>query len=874
MLYRTVQATHKKHFITVKGILSFVIPLLLLSFISFKVNAEIQLSLQPTPVIAGEPASLIITSTNGRASIDNLPTVKNLKWIQNKNVYSKNLMTVNGKTFEQTTYQFIVSKPGTFMLPSMEITVGNDRFYTNEKEIQVDKGELSNLEKYLFLRPDYLLKNKKNVYVGEEIPLKIDLYKSDSLSAVPAEYPQVKINNIVFDDFSKLNRESDKFAPYPYGTPKRITKDGVNCTKTTFFTSFRALGSGVLKGTVSLLCNIKLSQHSKSSTRQRGFSFPSSFNDSFFGNSSFFSNSLFNRGRTVSKLLSAELPELNILPLPALPTGVKYLGLVGDWKIKESLSSAKIKEGEPLTLSLKITGTGSLETLSVPELVIPGFTVYSPEIQKDEHSRLMPGSTSSVTINYVLIPVELGKTNIDVNFATFSPNKQKYETAVINENIEVIPGTHSTKSVVIGGTPSSKTFAAPSTPRSKVSHVILYLKKTPGNDVLIPLWRNNLSLVVLLLLLGPLLWIIIELIYFRKKRIVSNPTLQRRNNALKRKRSIIKKVTKANSERLPDVVQQEVIPYINDLKGYSPGTTADELFVKLKERNLAEYIKEVNTLSYMPILKEDSSVLKNKLVKVLKNVSAFVIVSFALFAFSNKLSAETSNISPINPGINQLITAYNNANFTKAEKICKENIQLNRPSANWVYNLGNCYYQNGDLANAMVSYEQALRLAPRDSDALENLNFIRRKLLLPEVYQGKTPIAILCSARDSFRPDEWMVIFAIAWFIVFISLIMKRFTPPKIWLTSICFAAAVSIISLFAAFSAEKALYNNESALVVKKSAKIYTLPSTESSMATFALAPGEQVKIEEKLNNWVRIRKGHAEGWVNQNSIRKIWPY
>jgi len=213
----------------------------ILFFASFSVNAEVQLSLQPTPVVAGEPASLIISSTEGKAIIKALPKIKNLEWDRDSAAYSKNIITINGKTFEQSVYRFTVSKPGTVTLPSLEITVGKNKFSTNEKKIQAVKGELTDLEKYLFIKPNFLLNNRKNIYVGEEIPLRIDLYKSDSLSAVPAEYPKIEINNVVFDDFSKLNRESDKYAPYPYGPPARITKDDIIYTKTSFFTSFRAL---------------------------------------------------------------------------------------------------------------------------------------------------------------------------------------------------------------------------------------------------------------------------------------------------------------------------------------------------------------------------------------------------------------------------------------------------------------------------------------------------------------------------------------------------------------------------------------------------------------------------------------------------------
>jgi tetratricopeptide (TPR) repeat protein len=44
------------------------------------------------------------------------------------------------------------------------------------------------------------------------------------------------------------------------------------------------------------------------------------------------------------------------------------------------------------------------------------------------------------------------------------------------------------------------------------------------------------------------------------------------------------------------------------------------------------------------------------------------------------------------------------------------------------FNLGNAYAQDGQLAQAVVAYERALRLQPNDKDAKANLDTLRRKM--------------------------------------------------------------------------------------------------------------------------------------------------
>ncbi len=838
---------------------------ILILFFSFNCFADIQLSLQPTPVVAGEPASLTISSTEGKAIIENLPDIPSLSWSLDNNNYNKSIITINGKSFEQTIYKFSVSKSGIITLPSMEIVTDKDSVFTQEKKIRVVKGPLSNLDNRLFIKAKYDINQKNKIYTGEEIPLKINFYRADNISAVPLEYPKITMSNIVFDDFSKFNKENDRFAPYPYGAPEQITKeDDDTFTKSTFLTSFRALGSGPLNGSVSLLCNIKLPQRNR---------LRSSRYSSFFDNDSFFSDSFFGRGdNNLSKLLTAKLPELNILPLPTAPANTKFLGLVGKWSIESSLASNKVKEGEPVTLSLKISGTGTLENLNAPELLIPGFTVYSPEIQKDGSSTYS-SILNKATINYVMVPTESGKTNIDISFATFNPETEKYDINTINKSIQILPNKNSSESFVYSNTiAKDKSYSPKKTSKqNKICNVILYLKKNPGKNVLLPLWFNHIVLIAILIFLGPLLWIIIELIYLKQKKLGGNVKLQRKNSAVKRKNKVIKAIMNSNSDSFPEVIQKEAIPYINDLKGFPPGTTPEELASKLNEKQLVENLKEVNALSYMPSLKEeDCTALKKNLIKALKKLSVILIIGFSTSLVCNQARAENNS----NNNIDQLFNAYNKAEFNKAENICKANIKSNSLNPNWLYNLGNCCYQNGNLADALVYYERALRLDPRSSDILENLNFVRRKLFLPELYQGKTPLAVLKSFRDSFRPDEWIVIFAFGWFIIFIGLILRRFTIGKVWISMLSVGFAIAILSIVAYTTEKSQVYNPNSAIVIERNVKIFTLPSKDSPKANFILSPGDQVKIQEKINKWIRVRKNKSEGWVNQNSIKRIWPY
>jgi tetratricopeptide (TPR) repeat protein len=844
-----------------KNIIAFKIFILFLLLFSFNTFAEISLSIYPTPIVAGEESNLIINSSEGKAEIKELPKVKGLRWL-NTNSYSKNIMIINGVKYIKTSYPFIIKTPGRVNLPSMTVSIeGGKDITTAEKEVLVSTGPLSDLESLLYMKCTYP-KKKRSYYVGEDVPLKINIYRALDLKADPVEYPQIKMDNIIFDNF-KENKQSDKFAPYPYGSPAKVTNDGIDYIETTFYTSFRPLSDGILRGGTSLTFNIQL----KSSSRSSG---SSPFDDDLFGSNSMFSGSFFNRNKFVTRIITAKIPKIEVKPLPPIPAKSNYLGLIGDWKIKENINYEKLKEGEPVTVSLDITGLGSLETLNVPDINVPGFNVYSPEVIKQENGY---GEKQSVKIDYVLIPTEPGKSNLNLSFSIFDTKFGKYKTVKIKKTLEIKKGDgESVKSIY------SSSNMNISKKKNKVSNSILYIKIHPGSSMEVPLYKNFLFTIVFLLLVGPTVWILFELFCFRKKYITGKDGFKRRSKAAKKRKSILKSVKNSSDmKELADTVQKEVIPYINDMKGFPPGTTVEGLEKVLKDKEITEALKDSEASAYIPSNEDNSDELKKKIIRIIKHFSMFVIACGVIFMTSNNTFGNDTfgnDTASLESNSSEFTALYNNGKFDQALKICKDQINLSAPNPDWLYNLGNCYFQKGDLAKAMVCYERALRLMPRDSDILENLNFVRRKLFLPEVYQTNAPIELVKFIRDYLRPDEWLLIFCIGWFMIFTSLIIRRVSLTRVWFISCSVAVVLCIISSAAYISETTSLYNSKNAVVVERNVKVFSLPTKDSPDAGFTLNSGDSVKIQENVQNWIRVRKGKTEGWINTNKAEQVWPY
>jgi tetratricopeptide (TPR) repeat protein len=99
-------------------------------------------------------------------------------------------------------------------------------------------------------------------------------------------------------------------------------------------------------------------------------------------------------------------------------------------------------------------------------------------------------------------------------------------------------------------------------------------------------------------------------------------------------------------------------------------------------------------------------------------------------ALKHYLNAQIEDPSNINLKYNLANSYYKNKQFQEAEQLYMSIAQQADPPLNEkaFYNLGNTFYRAGKLQEAIASYEQALKLDPKDEDAKFNLEFVRNEI--------------------------------------------------------------------------------------------------------------------------------------------------
>ena len=803
------------------------------------------LEIFPSKVIAGEPAELVIAvEANKPPAFVRTPEIEGLVWLGSAS--SVQSRYINGKYSgkAERRYSFIIEKPGTYTIPQAEITVSGKKIRTKEISFTVEKASLRTdsssgikqneieLDEAIFSK--LLIPGKKETYyTGEYIPLEIMVY---CLAGVKMQlaYPSVAAenDNIVYRDYKDINSQNPHF-DRPSSFAERIDGKEYICYR--FKTEIRAISAGKLDLSVRVPTEIQVpgSPSSRSAV------------DPFFDD--FFSSGFFSK--TIRHTVSAKTGEITIRPLPPVPENTNWLGLAGTWKIIPSLSEKETSVGEAITLRLKISGSGGLENLHAPEIKNKGFRIYSPEIIRNPDGR-------TAEIRYIMIPTKSGLQEISQNFSTFDSAAGKYvltkfEFPVKVEEAATLLPAAAGPNVVDTARPEP---AVQDQPEHDLAG-IMYLKKIPENSI------NNRILNILItcffVLLGFAILIGCEMAYFLIHG--ASPAAKRKNLARKQKKTLLTRIKESDSDGIYKL-SPEIADYLNAALDLPRGSSLDEIASAVKKENpaLAKELTGISAGAWAPGAAFFSEERKNNLLKLLSKV-----VCIALFFTGFSLSA-----APLTQ--EHAAKSYDSGDFNGARNFYISKLNQSSESPELLYNIGNCYYQEKKFRKALICYEKAHLLAPRDKEIIRNLELTRRELNLSEKNSIEKPGDIPSYLRDKMTPEEWMLLAAVGIFLILGGYGFRRFFSPRFYSgPATLIGGILLILGISMMISQLCNTYSSRRAMIIQDHTVLRTLPSETSPVVSEEkLHTGEEVSIRENRNNWIRIKAGNAVGWIPATAI------
>ena len=217
--------------------------------------------------------------------------------------------------------------------------------------------------------------------------------------------------------------------------------------------------------------------------------------------------------------------------------------------------------------------------------------------------------------------------------------------------------------------------------------------------------------------------------------------------------------------------------------------------------------------------------------------------------------------------------AYAGGRYEEAAKLYQTLID-EQPDATVYYNLGNAQFKQGELAQAILSYERSLRLDPSNKDAQYNLKFAQSRITdnIPE--QDFFLSSWARAVRNRLNERSWIII-SITLFIIALTGLLLFLLSRELWLRKTAFhiawiALLFSVIAGLNAGSLHKRDTLRNEAIITQGVVNAKSSPD-RSGTDLFTIHEGTKVTIRESIGEWVNIHVGNNEGWIRTQNLERI---
>jgi hypothetical protein len=390
-------------------------------------------------------------------------------------------------------YLVTASQPGVFTIPAIRVNVNGKIVSSSPVTLRVLKANeqapaAAGQSEPALLK---LIPAKTTIYLGEVLPLDVQLYYANA--------QDVQLDPLPADGFT-----SGKSVTLPQQQVRLGNRVYLLATVRTTVTATRL---GDLKiGPAECRLNLRIPV-----ARQRTGNpmFDDLFDDPFFGQ----------RYQLQPRTLTSEAPTIHVLPLPAGNVPASFAGAVGSFTFSATASPTNVAIGEPITLTVRITGQGALDNVTLPPLnQWSNFKVYPPTSQVETTDQL--GVEGTKTFQQVVVPESLDVKELPaLAFSYFDPATRSYHTL-----------TQPAVPVVVrpsAGGPSLTTANASGAPAGAPTDIVsLKVRLGTLSRIAPPLiqqpWFLALQTVPVLTWLGAVIW------RRRRDHLARNPQLVRR----------------------------------------------------------------------------------------------------------------------------------------------------------------------------------------------------------------------------------------------------------------------------------------------------------------------------------------------------------
>lgn len=204
-----------------------------------------------------------------------------------------------------------------------------------------------------------------------------------------------------------------------------------------------------------------------------------------------------------------------------------------------------------------------------------------------------------------------------------------------------------------------------------------------------------------------------------------------------------------------------------------------------------------------------------------------------------------------------------------------EQVIAEQPSAEAYYNLGNAYFKQSELAQAILAYERALRIEPSYKDAKHNLLFAQSRIVDNiEDTQSFFLSNWLKAIRNALNQQTWMILSIALFICMLIGFFLFAFSQT-VWVRKTAFYTSLValLISLVACINAGSLHHRDTARAEAIITQGIVNAKSSPDRSGTdlFTVHEGTKVVITETIGDWCCIHVGNYIGWMPLAHLERI---
>jgi hypothetical protein len=396
-------------------------------------------------IALGESVAYTITVRGVQGGVQ--PVIPKVDGLSFSGPATQTSVVINNNQMTQSlilTYQVTPTRAGEFTIPAIPLDIAGNRYSTEPVTISVEKGAVQeDLKDKLFGRIRF---ESPQLYLGQTAPLAVELFARQ---------------DVPLKGVSGFNFEAE-------GLGYKFLQ---NLTQTTRIIDGQAFNVWVIEGAISptrpgrlqfgpcvLRSQLSVQRRGRSGT---GFGFDDPFFQQFFGTAE------------VRELpVSIDALPIEVLALPEQGRPADFTGAVGQWSLEVSAKPTEVAVGDPITLTVKISGSGNIDTVSTPALAgLDQFKTYDPTSNTTKNEL---GTTGQRVFQQVLVPKSTDATELPaVRLSYFDPVAKAYKTAAQGPIRLAVKAAGPGASALVAGATRTR-------PAEKLGEDIVYLKGDLG----------------------------------------------------------------------------------------------------------------------------------------------------------------------------------------------------------------------------------------------------------------------------------------------------------------------------------------------------------------------------------------------------------